>query len=93
MPFYDVFIAYETASTKERAKFLKENLIRFGIHAFEAQGDLEKGEDWRKNRNTALEESHYLVALVTTYVLVSDEFQYEFETACKQRKRLLSALK
>jgi hypothetical protein len=89
MPCYDVFIAYETQSTKDRAKFLKDNLFKLGIYAFEAQSDIKKGDDWKKTRNNALQTSPFFVALVTSYVAVSDEFEFEFKTACKLKKKII----
>jgi hypothetical protein len=89
MPAYDVFIAYDTATAENCASFLKENLEKNGIHAFEAQIDLAEidkiGEDWRLNRDKALAEASFFVSIITSMVVFSEEFKVEFDYAIEQK--------
>ncbi|MDD4029509.1 MAG: toll/interleukin-1 receptor domain-containing protein [Caldisericia bacterium] len=100
MSAYDVFIAYDTATAEDCASFLKENLEKNGIHAFEAQIDLAEidkiGKDWRLNRDKALEEASFFVAIITSMVVFSEEFKVEFDYAIErkgQKKILLCVYK
>jgi hypothetical protein len=100
MSAYDVFIAYDTATAEDCASFLKENLEKNGIHAFEAQIDLAEidkiGEDWKSNRDKALEEASFFVAIITSMVVLSTEFKVEFDYAIErkaQKKILLCVYK
>jgi hypothetical protein len=78
------FIIYKRDSAYDLAEHVHDGLHERGVDAFLDRKDLKEGltqEEWRKQRDDALDKSEVVIVIVTHSCSSSDEVRYELKRA------------
>jgi WD40 repeat protein len=92
MNFYDAFISYGRADSKEFAINLNEKLTAAGLNVWFDQNDIPPAVDYQKQIDDGIEKAHNFLFIISPHSVNSPYCLKEIELAIKLNKRIIPLL-
>jgi hypothetical protein len=92
MDFYDAFISYGRADSKDFATRLNKRLSEVGLTVWFDLEDIEDTVKWQKAIDIGIERTHNFIFIVAPHAAQSPYCRKEIELAVKYNKRLIPLL-
>jgi len=90
--FFDVFISYGRADSKDFATKLNERLIAQGLNVWFDQDDIPLGVDFQEQIDSGIEKSHNFIFIIAPHAVNSTYCLKEINQAIKYKKRIIPVL-
>ncbi len=90
--YYDAFISYGRAHSKDLGKKLSQRLEAEGLQVWFDQNDIPPAVDWQAQIDDGIVRSHNFLFLISPHSVKSPYCRLEIELAVKLNKRILPLL-
>ncbi len=87
--FFDVFISYGRADSKDLAKKLNQRLIAQGLNVWFDQDDIPLAVDFQEQINSGIENAHNFIFVIAPHSVNSEYCLKEINLALKYNKRII----